>query len=76
MELPEKSIKFITFIFNVILRVPFHPDKWKVAEIIMKTELEKDTIKPESYRLLTLLSILSKIHEKLFLQRFKLILKQ
>lgn len=75
-ELSEKCFKLITFIFNAMLRVSYFPCTWKVAQIIM---IPKPGKKPEdvtSYRPISLLPILSKVFEKLYVKRLKLIINQ
>lgn len=35
-ELPQKAFRFITIIYNAILRLNYFPTQWKVAQIIPK----------------------------------------
>lgn len=67
-NLPDLGVKIIMFIFNAILRLGSYPSSWKVSEIVMIPKPGKDASQVESYRPISLLSILSKLFEKLFLQ--------
>lgn len=73
-ELPEKAIKFITILFNAIIRLEYFPDQWKVAQIKMIIKPGKNEIDVLSYRPISLLPILSKLFEKALLKRIKPIL--
>ncbi len=61
-NLPDSGIRIIMFIFNAILR------SWEVSEIVMIPKPGKDVSQVTSYRPISLLSILSKLFEKLFLR--------
>lgn len=68
-ELSTKCLKLLTRIYNAILRIKYFPAQWKVAQIIM---IPKPGKKPEeitSYRPISLLPVLSKLLEKLLLER-------
>lgn len=67
-ELPYSALRLILFIFNGILRIGFFPPSWKSSEIIMIPKPGKDPSMVTSYRPISLLSILSKLFEKVFLQ--------
>ena len=69
MESTQKGIRFITYIFNAILRTSYFPDQWKTAQIIMIPKPGKDLNLVESYRPISLLPALSKVFEKLFMKR-------
>lgn len=73
-ELPEKGIKFITILFNAIIRLEYFPDQWKVAQIKMINKPGKNGIDVLSYRPISLLPILSKLFEKALIRRIKPIL--
>lgn len=75
-ELPEKVLRLITFIFNAMLRIGYFPDQWKVAQIIVIPKPGKPPNEVASYRPISLLPIISKIFEKLFLKRLQPILKE
>lgn len=74
-ELPEIAIKYITFIFNAILRTGEFPTQWKKAVIILLPKPGKSPYDVKSYRPISLLPILSKVFEKLFVKRLKPILE-
>lgn len=66
-ELPTTALKLVLFIFNSILRTGFYPKSWKISQIIMIPKPGKDASQVSSYRPISLLSILSKLFEKVFL---------
>lgn len=68
-KLPRKGIIFITFIFNAVLRLECFPSQWKVAQIVVVPKPGKPLHDVSSYRPISLLPILSKLFEKLFLKR-------
>ena len=68
-ELPDVAFRFLTYIFNAILRTSTFPRQWKVAEIHMILKPGKQAELPKSYRPISLLPILSKIMETLLLKR-------
>ncbi len=70
-ELPRKGLVFLTYIFNAVLRLRYIPKLWKKAEVILVFKPGKSPDRPESYRPISLLPILSKLFEKLFLTRLK-----
>ena len=41
-NLPPKTIRIITIIFNAILRIQYIPKLWKLAQIIMLPKSGKD----------------------------------
>lgn len=73
-ELSEKTIQLITFIYNTILRLEYFPAQWKVAQIILIPKPGKKLEDLQSYRPISLLPVISKIFEKLFVKRLKPIL--
>lgn len=75
-ELPEKCFKLITYIFNAIMRLQYYPANWKISEIIMFPKPGKDESQVSSYRPISLLSILSKLFEKLMLKKLNPILEE
>lgn len=70
-QLPEKAIMLITHIFNSILRTGNFPSQWKVAQVILILKPGKPAEEASSYRPISLLPMLSKLFEKLFLKRLK-----
>ena len=76
MGLPDKCVRFITIVFNAILRTSYFPDQWKVAQIILIPKEGKPREEVQSYRPISLLPILSKVLEKLILKRLQPSLQQ
>lgn len=74
-ELPTKATRMITMIFNAILRLSYFPVQWKVAQIILIAKPGKSPEDVSSYRPISLLPILSKLFEKLFLKRLRPIIE-
>lgn len=64
-ELPRSGILWLTRIFNAMVRLGTFPEAWKSAKIIMLQKPGKKPTELTSYRLISLLSILSKVFEKL-----------
>jgi len=74
-KLPEVGILAITYIFNSILRTGYFPGQWKVSQIVTILKPGKPAEDVKSYRPISLLPILSKIFEKLFITRIQPILQ-
>jgi len=70
-ELPDIRIRAITQIFNIVLGFGYFPGQWKVSHIIIVLKTGKPAEEVMSYRPTSLLPILSKLYEKLFLTRIK-----
>jgi hypothetical protein len=70
-QLPNKSIVLLTIIFNSMLRLSYFPTTWKCAQIVMIPKPGKPINEVTSYRPISLLPILSKIFEKLLLNRIR-----
>lgn len=68
-KLPFKAIKLITEIFNAIIRTGHFPNEWKVAKIIMIPKHGKPAEEITSYRPISLLPVLSKLFEKIFIKK-------
>jgi hypothetical protein len=68
-ELPQKGILLLTYIFNGIIRTSYWPKQFKVSQIITIVKSGKDPTEVASYRPISLLSVLSKVFEKLILRR-------
>ena len=68
-ELPQEAIVLLTFIYNSMLRLTYFPVLWKFAQLIMLPKPGKPPQNVTSYRPISLLPLLSKIFEKLFLNR-------
>ena len=70
-ELPKQALKFLTKIMNASLKLKYVPAAWKVADVIMIAKPGKPLNEAKSYRPISLLPIMSKLFEKLFLRRLK-----
>lgn len=75
-ELSDRALIYIRNIFNAILRLDYYPKVWKVSKIIAIPKPGKDATRPSSYRPISLLPIVSKIFEKLLLDRINIPLTQ
>lgn len=68
-KLPPEGLRFLTFLFNAILRTCFFPPQWKVAQVTMICKPGKSPNDVKSYRPISLLPIPSKIFESLLFQK-------
>jgi hypothetical protein len=67
LKLPVIEIKYLTWLFNVLLKGYF-PAQWKVAQIIFILKSGKPPNVLTSYQPINLLPIISKVFEKLLLK--------
>jgi retron-type reverse transcriptase len=58
------------------LHTGYFPDQWKVAQVILIPKPGKPPEDPKSYRPISLLPVLSKVFEKLFLARLRPLLDE
>lgn len=70
-ELSEKGIRMLTIIFNSAVRLQIFPAQWKTAQIIMLPKPGKNPEEMSSYRPISLLPTISKLFEKILLDRIK-----
>lgn len=75
-NLPKKGWKFLTQLFNAVLRTSFFPLQWKVAQMILILKPGKNPEDVKSYRPISLLPIISKVFEKLILARLKSVIER
>lgn len=75
-ELPREGIDCITFIFNACLTRNFVPPQWKVAQVTMIQKPGKPADQVTSYRPISLLPVLSKVLESLFIKRLMPIIEE
>lgn len=68
-HMPPRTVAMVTRLFNGILRSGHFPPGWKLGRVIMLPKPGKNVRLPESYRPITLLCTLSKVFEKLLLQK-------
>jgi len=71
-ELPSTAILLLTTIYNIVLRLTYFPILWKFAQIIMIHKPGKPPYRVPSYRPISLLSIMSKIFERILLKRIQM----
>jgi hypothetical protein len=67
--LPPVGIQFITQLFNAALLQGYFPAQWKVAQIILLPKPGKPPHELTSYRPISLLPLVSKLFEKILLNR-------
>ena len=70
-NLPKKGIVQLNYIFNACFLLSYFPSNWKRASILPIHKTGKDKLFPQSYRPINLLPTLSKIYEKIILNRIK-----
>jgi hypothetical protein len=70
-ELPKKAIVLLTYIFNGIVRISYWPEQFKTSHIIAIAKPGKEPTNVNSYRPISLTSVLSKLFEKLILKRLQ-----
>ena len=75
-ELPDIGIRAITQIFNSVLRTGYFPGQWMVFQTITILKPGKPAEAAKSYRPISLLQILWKLFEKIFVTRIKPTLQQ
>jgi len=75
-KLLDIRIKFIIQLCNTILRWGFFSTQWKLAQIIMIQRTDKSAEFAESYSPIKLLSVLSKLFEKLLFSSFFIIIER
>ena len=76
IQLPFKSIISLTNILNSCFRLQYVPSVWKAAEVLMIAKPGKPATEVSSYRPISLLSVLSKLLEKLFIKQLKQIIDE
>lgn len=74
--LPRKGIVKLTNLINASFRLKYVPRQWKVTEIIMIPKAGKPPNEISSYRPISLLPVISKLFEKLYIKRLKPIIEQ
>lgn len=74
-QLPRKSVTLLTYIYNSILRTSHFPIQWKYSIVVLFHKTGKPHHMPSSYRPISLLSLLSKLFEKLLLPRLRVFLE-
>lgn len=75
-ELPYVAIKFLTYVFNAIMRLQHFPLQWKIAQVILLLKPGKPPQQTSSYRPISLLPILSKVLEIIILKKINPIIEE
>ena len=70
-QLPKEAFQFLAKVFNKCLEFCHFPTLWKEAKIIPILKAGKDPSQASNYRPISLLSCISKIFEKLILNRLE-----
>ena len=70
-NLPKTAIVQLTYIFNSCLKTSYFPQNWKMATILPIQKAEKNKLFPQNYRPISLLPTISKIFERVILNRLK-----
>jgi hypothetical protein len=68
-HITRKALAALTAIYNSMIRTNYFPLQWKLAHIILVPKPGKPTTEVTSYRPISLLTITSKIFERLLLTR-------
>lgn len=75
-HLPKKMLVLLTYLFNSIFKFSYFPIEWKKAKIVAILKPGKNPTHPTSYRPISLLSSISKVFERIVLNRINKILVQ
>lgn len=68
-NLSTKAVVQLMYIINAILKTSYFPEIWKMAVIVPIPKPNKELTNPVNYRPISLLSTLSKLTEKIILER-------
>ena len=68
-QLPPAAIKKLEALFNAALSLKYIPSQWKLAEVIVILKSGKPPSAPSSYRPISLLPLICKLFEKLYIKR-------
>lgn len=68
-KLPSRGIQYLLFIINACLKYSYFPDRYKTAKIIAILKSSKNPSFPSSYRPISLLCVISKLLERIILNR-------
>jgi Reverse transcriptase (RNA-dependent DNA polymerase)/Endonuclease-reverse transcriptase len=69
--LPTRAAEYYLHIVNASINLAYFPDQWKTAKIVSFPKPGKPLKSPTSYRPISLLSVLSKIFERVILKRIQ-----
>jgi len=68
-HLLRKALTYLTHLFNHVLQLGFFPNTWKRAKVILIPKPNKPPTDPNSYRPISLLSIVGKLFERIIASR-------
>jgi hypothetical protein len=68
-EISKKTVRLMAHVFNAILLMGYFPKQFKESKIIVFQKPGKDPQFPQNYRPISLLSCVSKVLERLILER-------
>ena len=68
-KLPEATLSSLVTILNKCLELAYFPEKWKNAKVIPILKPDKNPAEASSYRPISLLSSISKLFERIILNR-------
>ena len=74
-NIPEKSFKFVTVIFNACLSMEYFPLEFKTAKVVAIQKLNEPPDSLSAYRPINLLSSIGKIFEKIINQKLILFIE-
>ena len=74
-NLPKKALMKLVSIFNAVIRCKFIPSQWKIAEIFVLLKPDKPPAEAASYRPISLLPVIGKLFERLYIKRLNEIVK-
>jgi hypothetical protein len=75
-KLPSRGISYLLFIIIACMKFSYFPEEWKKAKVIPIPKPGKDHSDPSSYRPISLLCSLSKILERVLLNRINKFLNE
>lgn len=70
-NLPKLALRKLADIYNAVIALKHVPSAWKTAEVVMFPKKGKQLHLASSYRPISLLSVVGKLFEKLFLKRLE-----
>lgn len=75
-QLPPAALKKMVTIFNAVISLKYIPLQWKKAEVIVLLKSGKPPSEPSSYRPISLLPLICKLFEKLYIKRLLVIVSK
>lgn len=74
-HLSKKCLVFLSHLFNNCFEICYFPQEWKISQIVALPKPNKNHSDPSNYRPISLLSSLSKIYEKIILNRLNIFIE-